>query len=64
MFGSNPGIFKNRGAAKMAGIAYQMETKKEHVLIFKEGYFQPCEVSDIEFAKKEGYEVVEYLRNS
>jgi len=61
MFGTNPGHFKNKNAAKLAGKAYQMETGKSQVLLIKSGYYQPCETDDLEIAKNEGYEVVEYI---
>lgn len=61
MFGTNPGHFKNKNAAKLAGKAYQMETSKSQVLLIKSGFYSLCESGDLEVAKKEGYEVVEYI---
>jgi hypothetical protein len=61
MFGSVPMCFRNKNAAKLAGKAYQMETGKSQVLLVKSNYYQPCETDDLEIAKKEGYEVVEYI---
>jgi len=61
MFGTNPGNFKSLPAVKMACRAYQMETGKKQAVVKKSNYYTACEVDDLEIAKKEGYELVEFI---
>lgn len=61
MFGANPGCFRSLQAVKMACRAYQIETGKKQAVVKKSNYYTSCEVDDLEIAKKEGYELVEYI---